>query len=96
MDQVICALLTFYKRENNTVILSMTDPAGEFDEEWRLFTVKYGLLILLTYYDLFGKKEVLEAAIAVGDRMLEEYDPENGKPINVEARPGVGRICRTL
>ena len=31
MDQVICALLTFYKRENNTVILSMTDPAGEFD-----------------------------------------------------------------
>ncbi len=89
MDQVICALLTFYKRENNTVILSMTDPAGEFDEEWRLFTVKYGLLILLTYYDLFGKKEVLEAAIAVGDRMLEEYDPENGKPINVEARPAL-------
>lgn len=89
MDQVIRALLTFYKRDDHTVLLTMTDPPCEFDEEWRLFTVKYGLLILLTYYDLFGDQRTLDAAVAIGDRMLEEYDPEHGKPINVEGRSGI-------
>lgn len=89
MDQIINALLYFYKKKDNNVILYMTDPPGEFDEEWRLFTVKYGLLILLGYYELFHDERTLKAAKKLGERMIEEYDAKKGKPINVEGRTAI-------
>lgn len=89
MDQIVHALLHYYQKNEDNVILYMTDPPGEFDEEWRLFTVKYGLLILLGYHELFHEEKTLEAAKKIGEKMIEEYDEENGKPINVEGRTAI-------
>lgn len=89
MDQIVEALMHYQAVPGNNIILKMYREPGDFDEFWRLFTIKYGLLILLTYYELFQDESVLQAAITVGERTLAEYAPETGKPINVEGRTAI-------
>jgi uncharacterized protein len=80
MDQIVNMWIN-YQSKNKELFSTYLKEYSEADEGLRLWNAKYVILGLLSYYELFRDKDVLQLALRIGEQMIHEYGENGIKPI---------------
>jgi len=73
MDNIFYAWKHYSELNDGYIGIHMKLETKPWEEMWNVWHVKYVLLGLLQYYDLFGNPEALETAIALGNSFINEF-----------------------
>lgn len=73
MDNIFYAWKHFSDSHDGYIGVHMSLDTKPWEEMWNVWHVKYVLLGLLEYYDLFGNPEAIETAVSLGNSFVNEF-----------------------
>ncbi len=76
MDIILNAWLSFQSKHEGYAGIHISNDRKPWQDLWNVWHVKYVLLGLLKYYDLFGDPHALRGAIDLGNSFISEFGPE--------------------
>jgi len=73
MDIIFHAWRHFQKQNNGYAGIHISNDRKPWQDLWNVWHVKYVLLGLIKYYELFGYQDALDGAMALGDHFISEF-----------------------